>query len=111
MVDDLSTGREENLTSALEAGAELTVASVTDAGSMERVVEEYEPETVFHLAAQVDVRRAVREPAYDAVVNVIGTVALLEGRPSCGRRTVRPRLDGRRDLRRGRRSRASALRA
>jgi UDP-glucose 4-epimerase len=33
---------------------------------------------VFHLAAQVDVRRAVREPAFDAAVNVLGTVALLD---------------------------------
>lgn len=84
VVDDLSTGREENLTYAREAGAELTVASVTDFGSIERVVGEFAPEVVFHLAAQVDVRRAVREPAHDAAVNVVGTVAVLEAARRAG---------------------------
>jgi UDP-glucose 4-epimerase len=82
VIDDLSTGREANLAGALGAGAELTAASVTDTGSIGRVVKDFGPEAVFHLAAQVDVRRAVREPAYDAAVNVLGTVALLEA--SCG---------------------------
>ena len=77
-VDNLSTGREGNLAGALEGGAELTVADVTDAGSMERLIADFLPDAVFHLAAQADVRRAVREPSFDAVVNVVGTIALLE---------------------------------
>jgi UDP-glucose 4-epimerase len=77
-VDDLSTGREQNLSGALEGDAELAVADVTDAGSMDRIVTDFRPDAVFHLAAQADVRRAVREPTFDAVVNVVGTIALLE---------------------------------
>ena len=77
-LDDLSTGREENVASAARDGAELVVGDVTDGGSIERLVEGVRPVTVFHLAAQVDVRRAVREPGFDAAVNVLGTIALLE---------------------------------
>jgi UDP-glucose 4-epimerase len=77
-VDNLSTGREENLAGALDGDAQLTVADITDASAMERIVAEFEPEAVFHLAAQVDVRKAVEEPAFDAAVNVLGTVATLE---------------------------------
>jgi UDP-glucose 4-epimerase len=77
-IDNLSTGSEENLARALDGGAALTVADVADAGAMERLVGEFAPDAVFHLAAQADVRRAVREPAFDAAVNVVGTIALLE---------------------------------
>ena len=77
-LDDLSTGREENIASAVQNGAELVVEYVTDGGSIERLVGDLAPVTVYHLAAQVDVRRAVREPTFDAAVNVIGTVAMLE---------------------------------
>jgi UDP-glucose 4-epimerase len=78
VVDNLCTGSEENLAGAVEGGAELTVADITDAGTMERLVEDFKPDAVFHLAAQADVRRAVREPAFDAAVNVVGTASLLE---------------------------------
>jgi UDP-glucose 4-epimerase len=78
VVDNLSTGRRENLNSALAGGAELEVADITDASSMRELVARFVPDAAFHLAAQVDVRRAVREPGFDAVVNVAGTVAMLE---------------------------------
>jgi UDP-glucose 4-epimerase len=77
-VDDLSTGREKNLSAALEGGAELTVADITQAASVEALVSDFRPDAIFHLAAQADVRRAVREPSFDAMVNVIGTIAVLE---------------------------------
>ena len=44
------------------------------------------PEAVFHLAAQVDVRRAVADPAFDAAVNVGGTAVLLEAARAAGTR-------------------------
>jgi UDP-glucose 4-epimerase len=78
VVDDLSAGREQNLNSALSGGAELRVADVTDAGAMVEAAREAEPDAVFHLAAQADVRRAVRDPVFDATVNVAGTASLLE---------------------------------
>lgn len=78
VVDDLSTGRRESLEPALAAGAELVEADVRDAGAMAGLCERVRPEAVFHLAAQIDVRRSTREPAFDAAVNVTGTINMLE---------------------------------
>src|SRR5918994_7126418 len=88
VVDDLSTGREENLGPALEAGATLLTQDVTDAGAMADAVREHEPEVVFHLAAQIDVRRSVGDPVFDANVNVGGTVGVLEATRLGGARLV-----------------------
>jgi UDP-glucose 4-epimerase len=78
VVDDLSTGRRENLTTALSRGARLEAVDVTDATAVDRVVAQAQPERIFHLAAQIDVRHAVADPTRDATVNVIGTVTMLE---------------------------------
>ena len=72
VVDDLSTGKRENLSE----GAlfyELDIRS-----GCAKVFEEFEPEALCHQAAQMDVRRSVREPDFDADVNVLGTLRLLE---------------------------------
>jgi UDP-glucose 4-epimerase len=77
-LDDLSTGRRENLDDALARGAELIEAGITDAAAVADVFETRRPEAVFHLAAQIDVRRSVSDPVFDVGVNVGGTVNLLE---------------------------------
>jgi UDP-glucose 4-epimerase len=76
--DDLSTGRQRNLDGALAAGAELLTGDVRDSTAVTAAVADAAPEVVFHLAAQIDVRRSVAEPAFDADVNVGGTANLLE---------------------------------
>lgn len=78
VIDDLSSGRRENLARALERGAALAEGSIEDARFLGGQVEQFAPERVFHLAAQVDVRKAVADPQYDAGVNVVGTINLLE---------------------------------
>jgi len=78
VLDDLSTGRRENLTSALERGAELVEGSVTDPAAVSELVEGRRPATIFHLAAQIDVRVSVSDPVFDLGVNVGGTINLLE---------------------------------
>jgi UDP-glucose 4-epimerase len=78
VLDDLSTGRRENLTGALKAGAELVEADVTDAAALAGVIDARRPEIAFHLAAQIDVRVSVSDPAFDLTVNVGGTINLLE---------------------------------
>jgi UDP-glucose 4-epimerase len=78
VLDDLSTGRRENLAAALERGARLVEADVGDAEAVGELVDASRPEAVFHLAAQMDVRRSVRDPGFDARVNVVGTANLLE---------------------------------
>lgn len=78
VVDDLSSGRRENLAGAFEQGVRLAEGSIEDAGFIGEQVAEFAPDLVFHLAAQVDVRKAVADPQHDAGVNVIGTINLLE---------------------------------
>src|SRR5919109_1110058 len=77
VIDDVSTGRRDNLEPALANGAELVEADIRDAGAVADVFERVRPETIFHLAAQIDVRKSVADPAFDARVNVEGTVNVL----------------------------------
>src|SRR3954470_6723808 len=78
VLDVVSTGYRENLESALGAGAELVELDVRDAEAVVDVFERVRPDAVFHLAAQIDVRHSTADPAYDARVNVEGTINLLE---------------------------------
>jgi len=78
VIDDLSTGRRANLDQALAAGAELLEGSITDTDFCAAAFQRAEPEAVFHLAAQIDVRVSVADPTFDLDVNVGGTARLLE---------------------------------
>src|SRR3954452_24769338 len=71
VVDNLAKGKRENVAS----GAELHEADIRDP---DVVFDAVRPDTVFHLAAQADVRMSVERPDHDADVNVIGTVRVLE---------------------------------
>jgi len=73
VVDDLSSGRKENI----PEGAVFYERDIRD-GCAE-IFEEFSPHALCHQAAQMDVRRSVREPDFDADVNVLGTLRLLEG--------------------------------
>lgn len=84
VLDNLSTGRRENLDGANEAGAKLVETDVRDAEAVATVLAEAKPEAVFHLAAQIDVRRSVADPAFDASVNVGGTANMLEAARNTG---------------------------
>jgi UDP-glucose 4-epimerase len=86
VVDDLSTGRHENLAGALAAGAALSIADIADAAELRAIFDAARPEVVFHLAAHIDVRRSVADPAYDARVNVEGTINVLEASRRAGAR-------------------------
>ncbi len=78
VVDNLSTGRRENLGDAVSRGARLHEVDILDREALAVVFAEVRPEWVFHLAAQIDVRKSVDDPAFDAQVNVIGTINVLE---------------------------------
>jgi UDP-glucose 4-epimerase len=85
-VDDLSAGVPENLAQALADDARLETANVTDADAMLRLFTAVRPHVVFHLAAQIEVTRAVDDPLNDATANVVGTLAVLEAARACGAR-------------------------
>jgi UDP-glucose 4-epimerase len=84
VVDDLSTGRRENLDSALEGGARLVELDIRDSRALIELAREIQPEALFHLAAQIDVRRSVADPAFDASINVGGTANALEAAREAG---------------------------
>jgi UDP-glucose 4-epimerase len=88
VVDDLSSGRRENLDGALERGARLCVIDIRDAAELAGEIAAQRPEAIFHLAAQIDVRRSVSDPAADAAINVLGTINLLEAAREHGVGTV-----------------------
>jgi UDP-glucose 4-epimerase len=88
IVDDLSTGRRDNLDGALAGGARLVETDVRDRAALESLAAEVAPEVVFHLAAQIDVRKSVADPAFDASINVGGTANVLEAARVAGTRRL-----------------------
>jgi UDP-glucose 4-epimerase len=86
IVDDLSTGRRENLDGALAAGATLVELDIRDREKSAELVREAAPEVIFHLAAQIDVRKSVTDPAFDSSINVGGTANVLEAARAAGTR-------------------------
>ena len=111
VVDDLSTGRRENLDSALAAGRDAGRGRhprrAPRSASWRRASG---PRAIFHLAAQIDVRKSIADPAFDASINVGGTANVLEAARAAGVAALRLRLHRRRDLRRGRGTAAAARR-
>lgn len=87
-IDDLSTGRRPNLTSA-EAHPDCTFieADIVDA-DLGAIVADAKPEVIFHLAAQISVRHSVDNPQFDATVNVVGTIRLAEAARTHGVRKI-----------------------
>jgi UDP-glucose 4-epimerase len=73
VVDDLSTGRRDNVPKAARF-AQVDIRSA----EMRSVFQSFAPEVLCHHAAQIDVRKSVADPAFDADVNVVGTLRLLE---------------------------------
>lgn len=84
VVDDLSRGR----LGRLDPAADLHRISVTDAAELTSVVEKARPQVICHLAAQIDVRVSVEDPAEDARVNVLGTVNVLNAARVAGARVL-----------------------
>jgi UDP-glucose 4-epimerase len=83
IIDDFSTGQRANLNP--RAGVHpLDVASPAAA----QLIAELKPDVLNHHAAQMDVRRSVADPTFDARVNIIGFVNLLEACQSGGVKKV-----------------------
>jgi UDP-glucose 4-epimerase len=84
VIDDLSTGKRENLDQALANGGKLVEADIRDAGAVRDVVDQARPDAIFHLAAQIDVRHSVADPGRDARINVEGTINMLAAAHEAG---------------------------
>ena len=88
VVDDLSRGARTNLKLALSRTARLVELDVRDGLAVEEAFRSFRPELVFHLAAQIDVRVSMDEPARDAAVNVLGSVNVFAAAHAVGARRV-----------------------
>ena len=89
-VDDLSTGTLANLADARSnPGHDFTFHRFdVRSDQLAAMIVRRQPEVIFHLAAQADVRVSVARPVFDAEVNVLGTLQVLEGAREAGTRKI-----------------------
>jgi UDP-glucose 4-epimerase len=74
IVDNLSTGRKANI----PQGAAFVEADIRDAAAMNKLFSSTSFDLMSHHAAQMDVRKSVADPVFDASVNVLGVLTLLQ---------------------------------
>ena len=74
ILDNLSTGRKENL----NPNAKFYNVDITDFEGVEKVFKDFKPEILYHLAAQIDVRKSVSDPVFDGRINVLGSINLFK---------------------------------
>src|SRR3954452_12240852 len=84
VVDNLATGRLENLDAARRRGIAFSETDITDPERLRKAFANARPDIVFHLAAQIDVRKSIENPAWDAGINVAGTINVLEAARGAG---------------------------
>lgn len=73
VIDNLSTGKRENI----HEKAKFYEVDVTDKDALKSVFEEFKPEAIHHLAAQISVIHSTEDPAEDVHINVIGIINVL----------------------------------
>jgi UDP-glucose 4-epimerase len=73
-LDDLSTGNRDNLPD----GVPLYEVDIRDVDGVKQAFAEFQPDWVSHQAAQLSVGRSVEDPVYDAEVNVLGMLNVLQ---------------------------------
>jgi UDP-glucose 4-epimerase len=80
VLDNLSAGSTQNVNPA----AEFIEGDITDAALVRRLFREHRFEIVNHHAAQLDIRKSVADPVFDAQQNILGTLNLLEAARETG---------------------------
>jgi UDP-glucose 4-epimerase len=83
VVDNLSSGKRKNLNRAAEF-----YKTDIQSSRLEQVFRKERPSVVVHLAAQINVRRSVDDPIFDAQVNILGMLNLLEQAVKHGTRKI-----------------------
>ena len=84
IIDNLAAGKRHQINPA----AKFYEVDLRDGDTVRRAIEAETPEVIVHLAAQMDVRRSVADPSYDAQVNIIGFLNLIESARTRGLRRV-----------------------
>jgi UDP-glucose 4-epimerase len=88
VVDDLSRGSVANLERTGGGAAEVLPLDIREAEPLKEAFAAFEPDVVFHLAAQIDVRVSMSEPFRDAGVNVLGSITVFSAAAATGVRRV-----------------------
>jgi UDP-glucose 4-epimerase len=88
VVDDLSSGEMERVSAARRRGNVTVHVTDIQSDDLTDVMQHFRPEVVFHLAAQSKVAPSVTDPIHDAMVNVIGTLNVLEATRRSGARKI-----------------------
>jgi len=83
VIDDLSTGQKRNL----NPSAKISAIDIADPKAA-KLIAEIKPDVLNHHAAQMDVRRSVADPSFDARINIIGFINLLEACKDVGVKKV-----------------------
>ena len=94
IVDNLTTGKRANLDQALATGARLVETDIRDGQALRDLFEQVKPDVVFHFAAQIDVRKSVADTPLDAMINVVGTINVLEAALAVGARVINSSTGG-----------------
>ena len=84
LIDNFSTGKKENLNEK----AKIYYLDICEHDRLVEIFEKEKPEIVFHLAAQVMLRKSIEDPLYDAKNNVLGTISVLEACRKCKVRKI-----------------------
>jgi len=84
VLDNLSTGRQTNIEPAISRGAKMVVEDIRDTKLVGSLLASETPDVVYHLAAQIDVRVSAAKPSFDAEINVLGTINMLEAAHDAG---------------------------
>ncbi len=85
-IDDLSSGTLTNLSDARRSRTgKLTFQRINiTSAALPELIAKHRPQVIFHLAAQVDVRKSVKDPINDAMVNIVGTLNVLQAAAQTG---------------------------
>jgi UDP-glucose 4-epimerase len=84
VVDDLSSGSKENVA----AGVPIYEVDIRDADGLRKAFDDAKPDAVCHQAAQLSVSRSVREPGFDAQINVLGLLSVFENAVRVGAKRI-----------------------
>jgi UDP-glucose 4-epimerase len=74
IIDNLSKGKYENI----NKNAKFYYEDLLNFEKIKEIIKEFSPDVVYHLAAQIDVRKSVEDPVYDARINILSTINLIE---------------------------------
>lgn len=88
VLDDLSSGKLDNIRIPLDSGAIEFIQDDIRTADYDALFKKYQPEVIFSLAAQIDVRKSVQDPLFDAETNILSIIKLAEAARKNGVRKI-----------------------